>query len=375
MCYNNDVMSQRPPFRRPEPPPPCAYPANLAEYRQAMQSGPDAVRQWCARVDAEEIAAGDDRPGPKYLIALAHFAQVCAGVTTPDFENLPAAPLLALCESRRFAAARDTMRNRPIHLAAGSRHGAEMARVLVRSSPECASMPNSRSQVAAHVAAGYGAPSVMKAIVAARPESLNSIDSASCTPAFAAARNGRLENLSAIIANAPESLSRLSSAHQNALHAAVLSRSPECVDLLLKTRPELAYETDEDGMTPLALNALQTRVDANETGPKGEQMAERRLAICDALLAAAPDTIAIRDYSRRPPAHYFGGSSEHPVGKLLWKRFTAHVSAKARDNRDPQVDEPAPEAAVSIEEATAAVDRIGAKTPTPAPANDQLDLF
>ncbi|KAJ1274823.1 hypothetical protein BS78_05G090100 [Paspalum vaginatum] len=176
---------------------------------------------------------------------------------------------------------------------------------------------NKAGDTALHLAARHGHGKVIEVLVSVPSTVTAQLNNAGVSPLYLAVMSGSVDAVKAIIdCDHPSVASFDGPASQNALHAAVF-KSKDMVDLLLKWKPALADdEDDESGSSPLHF--------ASSDGD---------WKIVEAILNAAPTTVYKKDKKGLSALHIATKMGHLTVVKKLLKRCPDAAELRDKDGR------------------------------------------
>ncbi|XP_034685314.1 ankyrin repeat-containing protein ITN1-like isoform X2 [Vitis riparia] len=113
-------------------------------------------------------------------------------------------------------------------------------------------MTNNENDTALHEAVRYHHPEVVKLLIEKDPEFTYGANFSGGTPLYMAAERGFRDLVKIIIGNPNrDRLAHTGPMGRTALHAAVICHDPKMVEEILKWKPDLTTEADENGWSPL----------------------------------------------------------------------------------------------------------------------------
>ncbi|KAJ4760945.1 Ankyrin repeat family protein-like [Rhynchospora pubera] len=206
----------------------------------------------------------------------------------------------------------------PLHLAArAGKHNIislfvlQAQQSLTRGAFEVLRRRNTDGDTVLHEAARNGHEATVQVLMTIAPALSTKGNTASISPLYLAVARNSVGVVEALLENKQASAS--GPKKQNALHAAVL-RSSEITTMLLNWRPELAYERDSSGSTPLHFAASDGDVD-----------------MVQKILDIAPLAVYIQDEEGSSPLHVAARMCHYSTIDLIinW----CPDSSKLRDNQ------------------------------------------
>ena len=187
---------------------------------------------------------------------------------------------------------------------AASSGNVEVMRLLLHLAPELATAPTDEGILPLHAAAYTGTPATVQLLLDAAPETAAAEGDDGWLPARLAASAGKAGNLRALLGAGAPGLDVPTAGGQLLLHLA--ATDPESVALLLAAHPAAAQVPDSGGRLPLRYGAHSSSE-----------------AAVSQLLAAHPEAAGVADRFNRLPLHHAAESGSAPAVRLLLAAYPA----------------------------------------------------